>query len=148
MVILVVVYLEQGFLMRLILLPSFIWSVRERVEVAALSLVLFDRVFIDAPHPVVQLHQLHRFSQRALFNDICVLVGRCKGHLVYDLLLHLHREKVCQSIRWHYMVQESNVANHIFEGIAFFETDHVNANSPLVFGLNIDSTLLCLLPVR
>ena len=46
------------------------------------------------------------------------------------------------------MVQEGNVANHIFEGVAFFEADHVNANSSLVFGLDLDSTLLRLLPVR
>ena len=46
------------------------------------------------------------------------------------------------------MVQESNVANHVLESSTFFEADHINAKAPLVFALDLDSTLLRLLLVR
>ena len=113
-------------------------------EGATLSLELFDRVSVDAPHFIVKFEQFHCFSQSALLDDIRILLRRCQRHLIYNMLIHLHGKKATHlSVHRRNIVKESDMTNHVFESDAFFIADHLNAYSPLVFPQNFNFALLC-----
>ena len=113
-------------------------------EGAALSLELLDRVSVDAPHFIVKFEQFHCFCQGALLDDIRVFLRRSQRHLVYNVLVHLHGEETAHlSVHGRYIVEESYMANHVFESYAFFIADHLNADSPLIFPQNFNPALLC-----
>ena len=117
-------------------------------EVAALTLELFE-CLVCGPSLGVQLKQLNRSRQSALFKDTLALLRGHKSHLVDDMIIHLNGEEIAHlSFRRHNVFKESDVTDHVLQLVAIVEATHDNAHSTLVFAQKLDTAVLDLVVIH